>query len=151
MIQRIQTIYLFINVLFYTILLFVPIANIGNEYVMSMWTLTDTNGITLSPTYYLGLIALAIIVISLIAILSFKKRPNQNKLCVSLVIIIMFFVILLFFIYPEFLIKQFVSDATPMNFSLWTILSVIPLATTLLANKAILKDEKKVRESDRLR
>lgn len=151
MIQRIQSIYLFINVLFYSILLFVPIAYIGDDYLMSMWTLKDTNGITLSPTYYLGLIALAIIVISIMAIFSYKKRTNQNKLCVSLVVLIMFFVILLFFIYPEFLIKQFVSAATPMNFSLWTILSVIPLATTLLANKAILKDEKKVRESERLR
>ncbi len=151
MIQRIQTIYLFINVLFYSILLFTPIANIGNEYIMNIWTLKDMNGATLSPTYYLGFMALLIIIISTIAIFSFKNRPSQNKLCVSLVIMIMFFIILLFFIYPDFLIKQFVSDATPMNFSLWTILSVIPLATSLLANKAILKDEKKIKESKRLR
>lgn len=151
MIQRIQSVYLFINVIFYTILLFVPIANIGDEYTMNVWMLKDLNGLVLSPTYYLGLTAITISIISLITIFLYKKRPTQNKLCVSLFILIMLFIGLMFFIYPEFLIKSFVSESTSVNYTLWSFLSVIPLATTMFANKAILKDEKKVRESDRLR
>lgn len=151
MIQRIQTVYLFLNVIFYTIILFTPIASIGDSYVLNVWMLKDTNGTVLAQTFYLGLTAVTIILISIFCIFSYKNRLTQNKLCVSLFVLIMLFIGLLFFIYPEFLIKKFVSESTAIKYSVWTILSVIPLASTMFANKAILKDEKKVRESDRLR
>ncbi|MDD2412529.1 MAG: DUF4293 domain-containing protein [Bacteroidales bacterium] len=149
MIQRIQSVYLLINVISYTILLFVPLAYINSDYVLNAWFLGTAEGSVLAPVYMLGLTALATIILSLATIFLFKNRPLQNKLCVVIFIIAMIFIALLFFGYPELLINK-VSNS-PIDYTYWNILTVIPLATTMFANKAILKDEKKVRAADRIR
>lgn len=149
MIQRIQSVYLLINVISYTILLFVPLAFINSGYVLNAWFLGSAEGAVLAPVYMLGLTALATIILSLATIFLFKNRPLQNKLCVAIFIIVMIFIALLFFIYPEMLINK-ISNS-PIDYTFWNILTVIPLATTMFANKAILKDEKKVRAADRIR
>lgn len=150
MIQRIQSVYLLINVISYSLLLFVPLAYINSDYVLNAWFLGTAQGSVIAPVYMLGLTALATIILSLATIFLFKNRPLQNKLCVAIFIIVMIFIALLFFIYPEMLINK-VSNSAPIDYTFWNILTVIPLATTMFANKAILKDEKKVRAADRIR
>lgn len=150
MIQRIQTIYLLLISICFTLILFFPIAEI-NDNILSVWSLKSSIGVVLSPTYYLGLLSLMIATISLVTIFLYTKRMLQNKLCVAMFIMIILFLSLMFFIYPEFVFyKMFGKDAV-INFSIYSIIGVLPLAFVMLANKAILKDEKKVRAADRLR
>ena len=150
MIQRIQTIYLLLISICFTLILFIPIAEI-NDNILSVWSLKSSIGVVLTPTYYLGLLSLMIATISLVTIFLYTKRMLQNKLCVAMFIMIILFLSLMFFIYPEFVFyKMFGKDAV-LSFSIYSIIGVLPLAFVILANKAILKDEKKVRAADRLR
>ncbi len=150
MIQRIQTIYLLLISICFTLILFFPIAEI-NDNILSVWSLKSSIGVVLTPTYYLGLLSLMIATISLVTIFLYTKRMLQNKLCVAMFIMIILFLSLMFFIYPEFVFyKMFGKDAV-LSFSIYSIIGVLPLAFVILANKAILKDEKKVRAADRLR
>lgn len=150
MIQRIQTIYLLLISICFTLILFFPIAEI-NDNILSVWSLKSSIGVVLSPTYYLGLLSLMIATTSLVTIFLYTKRMLQNKLCVAMFIMIILFLSLMFFIYPEFVFyKMFGKDAV-LSFSIYSIIGVLPLAFVILANKAILKDEKKVRAADRLR
>lgn len=150
MIQRIQSVYLLINVICYTLILFVPLATINAEYSLNAWFFGTANGDVLAPVYLLGLTAIIISILSLVNIFLYKNRPFQNKLCVAIFVIIMLFMALLFFIYPEILINKVINSAK-IDYTIWTIFAVLPLATTMFANRAILKDEKKVRAADRIR
>ncbi len=150
MIQRIQSVYLLINVICYTLILFVPLASIHDKYTLNAWFFGTTDGAVLAPVYFLGLTATIVAIISLANIFLFNNRPLQNKLCVVIFVIIMIFMGLLFFIYPEILINKVVNSAK-IDYTIWTIFAVLPLATTMFANKAIQKDEKKVRAADRIR
>lgn len=150
MIQRIQTIYLLLITICFSLILFFPIAEI-NGNILTVWSLKSSIGVVLVPTYYLGLLSIMIASISFVTIFLFKKRMLQNKLCVSMFIMIILFLSLMFFIYPEFVIAKLLGEEAVVNFSLYSITGVLPLAFVMLANKAILKDEKKVRASDRLR
>ena len=150
MIQRIQSIYLLINVICYTLILFVPLATINAELTLNAWFFGTNNGKVLAPVYLLGLTAIIISVLSFANIFLYKNRPLQNKLCVAIFVIIMLFMALLFFIYPEMLINKAINSAT-IDYTIWTIFAVIPLASTMFANKAILKDEKMIKAADRIR
>lgn len=150
MIQRIQSVYLLINVISYSLLLFVPLAYINSDLILNAWFLGTAEGSVLAPVYMLGLTAIATIVLSIATIFLYNNRPLQNKLCVAIFIIVMIFIALLFFIYPEMLINKAINSAE-INFTFWNILTVIPLATTMFANRAILKDEKKIKAANRIR
>jgi len=151
MIQRIQSIYLFLTAICFTIILFFPLATIDSAYQFSVWSLSSVEGLVKVPTYYLGLLAISIALIATSTIFFYKKRMLQNKLCVAMFILMLLFLALMFFIYPEFVIAKIIGGNAVLNYSYLSILSVIPLAFILLANRAILKDERKVRAADRLR
>ena len=151
MIQRIQSNYLFLTAICFSLLLFFPLATIDAKYVFSVWSLKTVEGMVLAPTYYLGLLAIIVSIISIVTIFLFKNRMLQNKLCVAIFLLIIIFLSLMFFIYPEYVISNIIGSNAVLNFSFFTILSVLPLAFVLLANRGILKDERKVRAADRLR
>ena len=79
MIQRIQSVYLLLTAIFYTIILFVPIAYLGNEYVFNAWSFSTIKGIKLDNTFYLALMAIAIAIISLVAIFMYKTDKDKVK------------------------------------------------------------------------
>lgn len=151
MIQRIQTIYLLLTSICFSLIMFFPLAIIDVKYHFSVWSFSEIEKGVISPTYYLGLLAVIIAVISLATIFLYHKRMLQNKLCVVMFILILIFLALMFFIYPEFVIYKIIGSNAIINYSVVSILSVLPLAFVLLANRAILKDERKVRAADRLR
>ncbi len=150
MIQRIQSIYLLLITICFSIILFLPIAEI-NGNILSVWSIKSTIGVILAPTYYLGLLSVMIALISTITIFLYKKRTLQNKLCVAMFIMTILFLSLMYFIYPEFVFSKMFGEEAVINFSLYSIVGVLPLAFVMLANRAILKDEKKARAADRLR
>ncbi|MEI6348110.1 MAG: DUF4293 domain-containing protein [Bacteroidota bacterium] len=151
MIQRIQSIYLLLIAVCFSILLFFPLATIDPNYEYSLWSLRSVEGMVKAPTYYLGLLAIVISGIALYTIFVYKKRMTQSKLCVAMFLLMLIFLTLMFFVYPEYVIAKFLGDNAIVNYSYIAILSVLPMAFVLLANRAILKDEQKVRAADRLR
>lgn len=150
MIQRIQTIYLFLITLCFTIILFFPIAEV-NGNILSVWSFKSAEGAIMVPTFYLGLLSVLIAVISASTIFLYKNRMLQNKLCVSMFILIIILLGMMYYVYPEFVIKKAVGENATLNYTIFSFIAVLPLAFVILANKAILKDEKKVRAADRLR
>jgi hypothetical protein len=151
MIQRIQSIYLFLTTICFSLILFFPLATIDAKYQFSVWSFSEIDKGVIAPTYYLGLLAVIIAVISLVTIFLYHKRMLQNKLCVALFILILIFLALMFFIYPEFVIAKTIGENAVLNFSIISFFSVLPMIFVLLANRGILKDERKVRAADRLR
>lgn len=151
MIQRIQSIYLLLTTICFSLLLFLPLATIDAKYQFTVWSLSSSDGMVTAPTYYLGLIAISIAVISFIAIFLYKNRTIQNKLCVVLFVLIILFLTLMFFIYPEFGFSKILPGNAIVDFSFYSFLAVLSFVFVLLANKAILSDERKVRAADRLR
>lgn len=150
MIQRIQSIYLLLIVIFYSIMLFLPIATFG-DYTYSVWSIKDSTGLGGIPAYYLGLLSVIIVGVAISTILLYKNRPLQNKLCVAMFVLILVFLSLMFFVYPEFVISKMVAPEIQINYTIYSFFGVLPLAFVLLANKAIQKDEKLVKSADRLR
>lgn len=150
MIQRIQSVYLLLIVIFYSFMLFLPIATFGN-YTYSVWSIKDSTGLAGIPTYYLGLLAVIIIGIAISTIFLYKNRPLQSKLGVAIFVLILVFLSLMFFVYPEFVISKLGGSEMQVNYTIYSFFGVLPLAFVLLANKAIQKDEKLVKSADRLR
>ncbi len=60
--------------------------------------------------------------------------------------------LLMLWVYPDKTVPQIPQlDGGELQYSLWTLLSIVPLACYYFANKFIIKDEKMIRAADRLR
>lgn len=133
MIQRIQTVYLFITVLISALaLFFVPI-----------WDKMKSN---LYDPLYVDYGFTAIAVITLISIFLFKNRKRQ--------MLMVRFVIFLNIILLGFFVYWFLNMPGEMNFSEKGIGMGVPIVSIvflLLAHKAIKKDDDLVKSVDRLR
>jgi len=136
MLQRIQTIYLIIAVLV-----------IGALY---LWfpVVQDTEGtivISRSEPLVFGLI-FASIVLTIISILTFKKRQMQFVL--NRLTIILNFVLLGVFVYRSLTLS---GETLVSEKGIGVLLPIISIVFLVLANKAIKKDEDLVKSVDRLR
>ena len=166
MIQRVQSLFLLGAAVCFGWACFVPIGMFkGSEmfYVYTPWVLKQdiVNGLNVQETYYIGLLQCILAVISFAAIFFYKNRPLQSKICTSAIIISFMLLVLILFVYPDrifpqifILLGEYVIGSDALNgvrYSPWIALSVLPVAFLYLANKFIVKDEKKVRAADRLR
>ena len=154
MIQRKQTIYLFLAAVACIVCMCLPLGTLqlqgmGVEPVLYNMALVQTEGN--SPTYnfaYLPLfIALAIpAVVALVAIFLFKNRPLQARLC-SFNLLLLLVRMALFAYY-----KYFQLTAIGELQQTWS--SVLPFVAAVfnyLAYKGIKADERLVRAADRIR
>jgi glucan phosphoethanolaminetransferase (alkaline phosphatase superfamily) len=154
MIQRKQTIYLFLAAVACIVCMCLPLGTLqlqgmGVEPVLYNMALVQTEGN--SPTYnfaYLPLfIALAIpAVVALVAIFLFKNRPLQARLC-SFNLLLLLVWMALFAYY-----KYFQLTAIGELQQTWS--SVLPFVAAVfnyLAYKGIKADERLVRAADRIR
>ena len=162
MIQRIQTVLFLVAAICFGIACFVPVGTIttlDNYYIVTSWALKENipDGATVYPTYFIGLMQVILAVMSFVAIFLYKNRPMQSKFCIAAIFINFVLLVLVFWVYPEIVFSKLpqVAGAEMLSYEKgqfpWLLLSVIPLAFLYLANKFILKDEKKVRAADRLR
>lgn len=151
MIQRIQTIYLLFASIFMGIALFAPIATFTTgsvEWTLSAFSLS-TDGKSVS-TIWLGILMLAATILPLVNIFLFKKRQLQVRLCgiegVLLLGVIVFIVIY------YFLAERFLGAAVSSQVFGWASpMPIVSVILTLLAGRAIYKDEVLVRSLDRIR
>ena len=136
MIQRIQTLYLFISV----------VISAGLIFVFHLWTNTEDVKVFATDSYlYLGLF-LASALLSLISIFSFKNRKSQFVM--GRVNIILNFILLGVFVYQSLNLS---GETNVSEKGIGILLPIFSIVCLALANKAIKKDEDLVKSVDRLR
>ncbi len=154
MIQRIQTIYLFIGTILLTFMFVNPIAELSiseNLYLIFKFnrieSLNSADFTTLSTWPVTSLLFLNI-VIGIISIFLYKNRALQMRLCVFNIILLFGLVGMIYF-FTKTILHQLEGQESVF---LWPIiLPFISVIFTYLAFKRIQKDEKLVRSYDRIR
>ncbi|MDR0368479.1 MAG: DUF4293 domain-containing protein [Bacteroidales bacterium] len=157
MIQRIQSLFLLVGTVCLALACFMPVAFVSTAdsyYIVTPWAakLNIPNGEIIHPTYFIGLLQALLAGLSLVTLFLYKKRPLQSRLCLAGMFITVLLLLLMLWVYPDsVLLKLPQLFGGELKFSPWTLLSVIPFGCFYFANKFIVKDEKMVRASDRLR
>jgi len=158
MIQRIQTVFLFLAIIAVILLAFFPLATFYSQtgiYVLKVYELesiTPGTEIPFIPWIFapLAVTALVVLILNVIALLSYKNRIRQIKMTqVSILLNILFIVALMFYYVPT--IEENTSTTVEYSESIGVYLPLISLVFTLIAQHFIKKDEKLVRSVDRLR
>jgi hypothetical protein len=162
MIQRIQTLYLFLVVALGITLCFVPVLQLDTPEeaaIQRMWEVSaigmeDVMPVDDAPAVQLqglaGLLVISVLIplLALIDIFLFKKRILQARLNIFTVCLCAgYYGVLAIYIW---LAKETIPDVQ-WHIMPWAILPLICLVLTLMATRAILKDEALVRAADRIR
>ena len=137
MIQRIQTIYLFLAfVLTGVLLFFIP-----------LWTTSDSKEyFFMQSQVYTVLLGLST-TLTLLSIVSYKKR--QNQFVIGRLNIILNLILLGLFVYRSLNLSGETPAVSEKGIGMF--LPVVAIVLLVLANKAIKKDEDLVKSVDRLR
>jgi magnesium-transporting ATPase (P-type) len=148
MIQRIQSLYLLVALVLIVSMFFLPFSVFKLDGVISLINQPfDSSTPIVICKYALLLLAIVIVFLLLFAILSFKNRDKQMKLCKKNIALLLFlFVIEVLCI---LFLKSKITEAIRP-----TIISVFPLISAVLcymALKSIKKDDDLVKSVDRLR
>lgn len=151
MLQRIQTIYLFISVLILSLILFFPVFKFNSgEYVfnsISIEQISDNKTIEVVSTLPVLILSIIINLVTLFTIFLFKKRNLQMKFSIISILLIIGLYILIA-VYRFFVID---FDITTTSYSFTLIIPIISLILIFLAYKGIKKDEELVKSVDRIR
>ena len=163
MIQRIQTIYLFLASALTVALLFIPVGYIVNNsgqlyeqlYEFNVFTLKDiTSQKVAVHTFYIAIMLILSAVLSLSTIFFYKKRRLQmNLIAVNMLLFLATYVLMLW-ICPDFIFAKkglVIPDTLVFMHNKLIMLGILPAFLLILANRAIRKDEELVRSADRLR
>jgi hypothetical protein len=137
MLQRIQTIYLLLALLITGIL----------PFVFPLWTLSDSKLFYfMLDMKYVTLFGLST-TLSLLSIISFKKR--QNQFVMGRLNIILNLILLGLFVYRSLNLSGEAVKVSEKGIGMF--LPIVAIVLLVLANKAIKKDEDLVKSVDRLR
>ena len=153
MIQRIQSLFLLGAAVCFGAACFMPIGELG-AYIYTPWVLKENivDGFNIQETYYVGLLQAILAIISFAAIFFYKNRPLQSKVCTAAIIISFILLVLMLWVYPDRIFSTMpLTQGIEIKYTLGAYISILPVALLYLANKFILRDEKKVRAADRLR
>ncbi len=155
MLQRIQSIYLFLASLAIYALFFFPLVhNVYNDgkpiTVMVTGVFQDMNGVMTHTQFFTGLTGATAVVglIPLIIIFLYKNRKQQVALCYSTMLVI---VGLTFWMAQS--VKPVMGSAQidTHNWGIGLLLSSVSMVFLVMAVRAIQRDEKLVKSADRLR
>jgi len=155
MLQRIQSIYLFLAGLAILALFLFPLAH--NVYVDNAplsitvtGTYVDAGGQQALKDHFAGLTAATAIIgiIPIIIVFLYKNRKQQITLCYSTIL-----VIIGYSFWMAQTAKSVVGGVTlqPANFGIGLFLCPLAIALLILAIKGIQRDEKLIKSADRLR
>jgi len=155
MIQRIQTLYLFLALVLMVLLLVFPVAEIMGEdkqlFQFKLSGIYEQSG-TGSALYMLSwplLILLLIIqLLYLIAIFLFKRRRLQMRLCIYNILLLAGMTALMYY-YLSFTFRETIAEEH--SYKLPFVLPVIAIILTYFAFRAIRRDEILIRSIDRIR
>jgi hypothetical protein len=162
MIQRIQSLYLLMVIIAYSLLFFFPIASYKTVPVdiVALTLVTPTNNITsfsllkitsdkFSSNSTIPLIAVVVILALavMVTIFLYKKRLLQIKITAIILLAHIGFIAALFY-FADSVAKKVGVEAA---YETGAYIALIPLVFLVLANRSIRRDEKMVRSTDRLR
>lgn len=163
MIQRIQTVFLFLIAIAMICVLFLPIWSKtdtnGQEYVLNAFSLAATTAATTSGTTAASVskATVAIAVLSILAalvalyeIFQYKNRLTQMKLG-FLNTLLLAAVMGSCFYYVNYVGEEMLKSETRGEYEAGFYLPLLALALNALANRFIRRDEQLVRSVDRLR
>ena len=137
MIQRIQTIYLLLAFVVTGILLF----------FIPLWTMSDSKEYYFMQSQVYTILLGLSTTLSLLSIVSYKKR--QNQFVIGRLNIILNLILLGLFVYRSLNLSGETPAVSEKGIGMF--LPVVAIALLVLANKAIKKDEDLVKSVDRLR
>lgn len=157
MIQRIQSVFLFLVMLAMTLMLFFPLWSKQNPATGARASLTITtllhqaDGQTLHKqnVIYLGIGAVVAVVLAGISLFSYKNRSMQ--VMINLINTLILTAILIAEVWLSFQGEKFFSAETKGAYGLGFYMPGVALICNALANRFIRRDEMLVRSMDRLR
>ena len=147
MIQRIQTVFLFLSAIFAGILFFIPVASfqLGNELVkLSVFGVENHTGALL-----LLILTILMFVVPLVTIFMYKKRELQLKLSSLNVFLNALFCGLIFLFYVDNIQEKLQAEAVVYAFGIY--IPLINMVLSILAMRWIKKDIDLIKSIDRLR
>jgi len=158
MIQRIQSLYLFVVAVACLLLFFFPMiqyAGPGGTYKLfatGMKSYSDIPGtLFFWQTFPLLVLVLASLLLSVITIFLFKKRRIQFRLVSVNILLNVLMTGLIFLLYSRLYETAFGGGRILPTYLFGTYIPLISLVFLVLASRAIRKDEALVKSSDRLR
>jgi hypothetical protein len=137
MIQRIQTIYLFLAFVVTGVL----------PFIFPLWTNTDGKEFLFMQTQVYVIIFGLSTTLTLLSIISFKKR--QNQFVIGRLNIVLNLILLGLFVYRSLNLSGETPAVSEKGIGMF--LPILAIVLLVLANKAIKKDEDLVKSVDRLR
>lgn len=152
MIQRIQTLFLFLAVVCMVVCLCQPMGvffpdtmNTGTE-LYNLWTLALEDGSRSFANWPMFAVLLLAATVSLFAIFTFKNRKKQARMCVIAILLCMAW-------YISLVVFGYLLE--PENTKFYpSVMAALPLVAVILlfmARHRIIADEKLVRAADRIR
>ena len=151
MIQRIQTLYLLAVVILGIALIWLPVVQLvspADAQELQVWELTALGGAPLQGLWGMLVATLLIPVLALVDIFLYNKRILQARLNIFTVMLCLgWYGVLAIYIW---LAKETIPDIQ-WHIMPWAVLPLLCLVLTLMATRAILKDEALVRAADRIR
>jgi hypothetical protein len=158
MIQRIQSVYLLLAFLASVILYFFPLAGIyapAATYMFYIYGLVNMvpgedsifSFMTTFPLLLLNILAGAM---ALGSVFAYKNRLTQMKVVRLAILLEIVIVALIFFIYARIIETNLMASPDYLD-EAGIYFPLVSLIFLVLANRAIMKDEKLVRSTDRLR
>lgn len=161
MIQRVQSIFLFIAIIIPIVLIFLPLGYLttdGAQYVYNSISLKENipDGSSVIRLYYLAFCLFLTAVLSGVALFMYKNRVKQMQVVSITMIVFLITLMLVLWVCPDIVFKKFfgarMEDFTfTFNTVPLIIMIVIEAVCLFMANRFIKKDEELVRSADRLR
>jgi len=147
MIQRIQTVYLFISALLIGLLFLLPFAEIAKDGAIYLFSF---KGILLDGTVkqsglVISVLLAIIMALHVLAVFSFKNRPQQVKIIFFTILMLLGLLgLFIFFTYFSF-------SGAQISFKTGVVLPLVAIILDYLAIRGIKKDEALIRSIDRIR
>jgi len=155
MLQRIQTVYLFLVLVFTLLFLFFPLGSLevgATLFVIKTWGVSpESEQILGDYNKLLGMLSLIlafiVMILTVYITLQYKNRLLQIKLGKINILVHMILIVAAFFYLDS--IKQGLEDF--FSYGVAIIFPLLSMILILMANRAIKRDEELVRSADRLR
>lgn len=151
MLQRIQTVYLFLALVLTVVCLCLPVATfheaeLGGYTVMTnLWKATP-EGMRVLSVWPMFAVLLLTCPITVFAIFLFKNRMLQARLCVvNILLILVWMALCAYYVFAT------QPESCHLEMSFTAALPAVSLILYILARRSIIKDEKLVRAADRIR
>jgi glucan phosphoethanolaminetransferase (alkaline phosphatase superfamily) len=160
MLQRVQTLFLLAIILAMVVLFFVPIwskvdLSTGHSYTIYAWHLKEVNPIDnqphliVKPYILIGIFAIIVTLVAFYALLRYDNRLRQLQLCAlnSLLMVGMMGCMVYLATRNE---SKFIPHLAG-HYKLGFIAGIVGVVGNLLANQFIKRDERLVREAEKIR